>query len=265
MSKKPSGHFLQNFLEVNHSLTLEQRIKYWSESVLECERRGLGQIAVGPRKLREDFNQEACQYFIEENGHLFNFICEHLESLLKTLKAEKQYSGDISPVEILDLGCGTGDLLLRLHYFSQNYKCEWKGMDFCESMRKYALSRLETVGVTDQSKIVCKPAHELLTQFGKNSQTVITAIRFLIHLTEDSEYDELAKQCYETLTPNGYLVVVEPLREMNPGRMQNTGTRYRTRIEHAEAHEHLRELPTLESSMGVFGEIQSIQIFQKVA
>lgn len=97
--------------------------------------------------------------------------------------------------ELLDLGCGTGETLLRLY---EKYSCE--GLDLSEDMLKIANKKLKNKKVP----LFLGDMREFNT--GKKYDIIISLFDTINHLTSLKDLEDLFKSINNNLTENGIYI-----------------------------------------------------------
>lgn len=110
-----------------------------------------------------------------------------------------------TPVRVLDVGCGTGNLTLK--YLERNY---WvRAVDISPEMIQVLRSKLEPI-VFENIDLVVGDAHEVLKDSTRGGWDIISFSSVLHHLPD---YKEVLIYAFHQLRPGGVLYVChEPLR-----------------------------------------------------
>ena len=145
------------------------------------------------------------------------------------LVKEKIKGSGVQGKKLLDLGCGTGETLLRL---KDDYECS--GLDLSVDMLTIANKKLKNKGV----KLFQGDMREFDT--GETYDIIVSLFDTVNHLTSLEDLDDLMKCIYSNLNPNGiYIFDVinrDFMNEMFPG-----GTYYDDRKDMTIIWEHFQE------------------------
>lgn len=106
---------------------------------------------------------------------------------------------------LLDIGCGTGELLLRM---AKNYKCD--GMDLSEDMLKIAFKKLK------HREVGLFLGNMIDFDTGKTYDIMVSLFDTVNHILTLDELDCHFKSVYKSLNPNGiYIFDVVDRKFMN--------------------------------------------------
>ena len=153
--------------------------------------------------------------------------CDYDEwaKLIEGLIEESKVEGK----KLLDLGCGTGETLIRL---KKNYECS--GLDLSADMLTIANKKLKNKGV----KLFLGDMREFNT--GEKYDIIISLFDTVNHLTSIEDLDDLMKSIKDSLNPEGvYIFDVinrEFMEKMFPG-----GIYYDNRKDMTIIWEHFEE------------------------
>ncbi|WP_297596321.1 class I SAM-dependent methyltransferase [uncultured Cetobacterium sp.] len=153
--------------------------------------------------------------------------CDYDEwaKLIEGLIEESKVEGK----KLLDLGCGTGETLIRL---KENYECS--GLDLSADMLTIANKKLKNKGV----KLFLGDMREFNT--GEKYDIIISLFDTVNHLTSIEDLDDLMKSIKDSLNPEGvYIFDVinrEFMEKMFPG-----GIYYDNRKDMTIIWEHFEE------------------------
>lgn len=120
--------------------------------------------------------------------------------------AERVAPGD----RVLDIGCGTGALAIRLARLGAKVT----GIDISSYMLAVARQRIGDVGLEDQVRLLCVGAVELDAAFADASFDVAVAVLSLSEMGED-EAVYAVQQCWRILGSGGRLLVADEVLPRN--------------------------------------------------
>lgn len=112
---------------------------------------------------------------------------------------------------VLDLGCGTGALALRL----ARQGCQVTGVDVSPAMLAQAARRVRDEGLADQVTLRELGVAELDTAFADASFDAVTATLLFSEISPD-ERDYALAQARRLLRPGGWLLAADEVRPASP-------------------------------------------------
>jgi ubiquinone/menaquinone biosynthesis C-methylase UbiE len=147
---------------------------------------------------------EKDKQFHAEIASVYDYVTVEPRSIANRILF-KPFDALIRPGELmLDLGCGTGHMLLRY-----GDKCRQQvGVDHSREMLDVAETKLAAAG--RQASFVVSDVQGYLETYSGDAPDFITCVGFLHHLQMD-ELTELIKLIHGVLAPGGQLLVAEPI------------------------------------------------------
>ena len=142
------------------------------------------------------------QNHIQKNKNFFNIVAKHYDNyFLKDwfIKALKKTINTLNITEnsrILDIGCGTGNLLYLLE--RENKNLELYGIDISEKMLNIAKNKLKN------SKLSIQSAEDI--DFKDDSFDFVFSTEAFHHY---SNYNQIMKNIYRILKKQGKLIVLD--------------------------------------------------------
>lgn len=259
-------------IKVLLSTLLQQQQELWSKRFERCKKLGLAEAIVTTLYI------DAAEKLTPYNGR----SREKLEKMNRKLRAaDKKLINCVADVtmplvsekaRVLEIGCGPGNLLLRLlPIIVDEAGGDYRAIDFCQ---KYVnLARRQVRQVLKRSDVKCITygfAHELTGNshgrhppFAEESLQIVIFGRVGLHIVDDQDWEETLCQIGSVIAPGGYLVLYEALADDNFRFTPSGKFRRLSQYEDVLAEKGLKRMAVRKCRF--MNEIDTIVTFQKTA
>jgi ubiquinone/menaquinone biosynthesis C-methylase UbiE len=166
----------------------------------------MARTAIEPENLNEHMNDHAekDKQFHAEIAPVYDYVTVEPRDLANNILF-KPFGALIRKGKLmLDLGCGTGHMLLRY----RGRCAKQVGVDHSPEMLEIARKKLTAAG--SDVLFVISDVEEYLEGFSGTAPDFITCVGFLHHLQGD-ELNEMTGLIHDVLAPGGQLLIAEPI------------------------------------------------------